>query len=252
MTVRFIGGGNWSKQLSSRKSLTNFITWCCIKYTLSWAGFQLTTLEVIGTDCTDSCKSNYHTITTTMARILCGSIEWYNPRTICFSLSKNNLFFIIQEEPFVFHYPRTICFSLSRKNNLFFIIQEQLVFHYPGRTICFSLSKKNNLFFIIQEEQFVFHYLRRTICFSFCKKNNLFFIIQEEQFVFHYPRRTIYPCSEQKYLWSLKCKYIKVNLFVLFIELEELQKLEKVKELLSTLSRSKIIVMRYLFSFLNQ
>ena len=34
-------------------------------------------------------------------------------------------------------------------------------------------------------------------------------------------------------------------------KLEELQRLEKVKELLSTLSRSKIIVMRYLFSFLN-
>jgi hypothetical protein len=28
-------------------------------------GFELTTLEVIGTDCTGSCKSNYHTITTT-------------------------------------------------------------------------------------------------------------------------------------------------------------------------------------------
>ena len=28
------------------------------------AGFKLTTLVVIGTDCTSSCKSNYHTITT--------------------------------------------------------------------------------------------------------------------------------------------------------------------------------------------
>ena len=28
-------------------------------------GFDLTTLMVIGTDCTGSCKSNYHTITTT-------------------------------------------------------------------------------------------------------------------------------------------------------------------------------------------
>jgi hypothetical protein len=52
-------------------------------------------------------------------------------------------------ESIVFHYPRTICFSLS-KNNLFFIFQEeQFVFHYPRRTICFSLSRKNNLFFII-------------------------------------------------------------------------------------------------------
>ena len=32
---------------------------------LTWAGFELTTLVVIGTDCTGSCKSNYHTITAT-------------------------------------------------------------------------------------------------------------------------------------------------------------------------------------------
>ena len=34
---------------------------------LNWAGFELTTLVVIGTDCigTCSCKSNYHTITAT-------------------------------------------------------------------------------------------------------------------------------------------------------------------------------------------
>ena len=30
---------------------------------LAWAGFELTTLVMIGTDCIDSCKSNYHTIT---------------------------------------------------------------------------------------------------------------------------------------------------------------------------------------------
>jgi hypothetical protein len=32
-------------------------------------GFKLTTLVVIGTDCTGSCKSNNHTITTTMAPV---------------------------------------------------------------------------------------------------------------------------------------------------------------------------------------
>jgi len=31
---------------------------------LAWVGFELTTLVVIGTDCTSSCKSNYNTITT--------------------------------------------------------------------------------------------------------------------------------------------------------------------------------------------
>jgi hypothetical protein len=47
------------------QSLTNFITYCCIDYTSPIAGFELTTLVVIGTDCTGSFYSNYHTITTT-------------------------------------------------------------------------------------------------------------------------------------------------------------------------------------------
>ena len=34
---------------------------------LAWAGFELTNLVVIDTDCIGSCKSNYHTITTTTA-----------------------------------------------------------------------------------------------------------------------------------------------------------------------------------------
>jgi hypothetical protein len=34
---------------------------------LAWAGFKLTTLVVIGTDCIGSCKSNYHTIMATTA-----------------------------------------------------------------------------------------------------------------------------------------------------------------------------------------
>jgi hypothetical protein len=34
---------------------------------LTMNGFELTTLGLIGTDCTGGCKSNYHTITATMA-----------------------------------------------------------------------------------------------------------------------------------------------------------------------------------------
>ena len=33
-------------------------------------GFELTTLVMLGTDCIGSCKSNYHTITTTVAPML--------------------------------------------------------------------------------------------------------------------------------------------------------------------------------------
>ena len=38
-----------------------------IEYTTPWERLELTTLVVIGTDCTGSYKSNYHMITTTTA-----------------------------------------------------------------------------------------------------------------------------------------------------------------------------------------
>ena len=65
LSFRFLWCLSWRKPPSCRKSLVNFITYCWIDHTSSWAGFKLTTSVVIGTDCTDSCKSNYHTITTT-------------------------------------------------------------------------------------------------------------------------------------------------------------------------------------------
>ena len=54
MVVSVIGGGKRSalrKPPACRKSLTNFITECCIEYTSPCAGFKLTTLVVIDTDC---------------------------------------------------------------------------------------------------------------------------------------------------------------------------------------------------------
>ena len=65
--VSFIGGGNggtWRKPLTCRKSQTNFLALCCIKYTSPWVGFKLTTLVVIGTNNIGSCNTNYHTSTT--------------------------------------------------------------------------------------------------------------------------------------------------------------------------------------------
>jgi hypothetical protein len=60
VAVIFIGGRNpeYLQQVT-------FITYCCIEYTSPRAGFELTTLVVIGTDCIGSCKSNYHMIKTT-------------------------------------------------------------------------------------------------------------------------------------------------------------------------------------------
>jgi hypothetical protein len=66
----FVGEGNHSTRKNPptcRKSLTNFITYCCVKDISPWTGFELTTF---GTNCTGSCKSNYYTVTTTMAPII--------------------------------------------------------------------------------------------------------------------------------------------------------------------------------------
>jgi hypothetical protein len=57
--IDFIGGGIHRirrKPLTCHKSQTNFITYCCIKYTSTQLGFKLTTLVVIGTDFIGSCK----------------------------------------------------------------------------------------------------------------------------------------------------------------------------------------------------
>ena len=76
MEVSFIGGWNrstWRKPPTCLKSLTNFIT--LYREHLIWVGLKLTTLVKIGTDCIGSCKSNYHTITTTTSPA-CQKIVW--------------------------------------------------------------------------------------------------------------------------------------------------------------------------------
>jgi hypothetical protein len=86
VAVSFIGGGNCSTRRKSptcRKSQTNF-TWNCITYTSPWAGFELTTIVVIWTYYTGSCKSNYHTIPTKTTLChksprVCSAFHSHNP-----------------------------------------------------------------------------------------------------------------------------------------------------------------------------
>ena len=57
---------------------TTDITWC-IEYTSKWTRFELLTLVVIDTDCIGSCKSNYHTITTTTVP------SWFHDRWMLYT-----------------------------------------------------------------------------------------------------------------------------------------------------------------------
>ena len=63
--VSFIGGGNRKirRQPPTCRKLTKL--YYIILYTSAWAGGELITSVVTGTDCIGSCKSNYHTITAT-------------------------------------------------------------------------------------------------------------------------------------------------------------------------------------------
>ena len=59
LAVSFIGGRNqssWRKQTFNHWQTSQ----CCIEYTSAWAGFELTTLVMISTDCIGSVKSNYN------------------------------------------------------------------------------------------------------------------------------------------------------------------------------------------------
>ena len=73
MAVSFIGGGNLSSRRKPQTCLQVTDKLCHImlyRVHLSWAGFELTMLVVIGTDCIGSCKSKYHTIATKTAPTL--------------------------------------------------------------------------------------------------------------------------------------------------------------------------------------
>ena len=66
--ISFIGGGTRSIHRKPPTCRVPDKLYCIMlhRVDLAWAGFELTTLVVIGTDCIGSCKSNYHTITDTM------------------------------------------------------------------------------------------------------------------------------------------------------------------------------------------
>ena len=82
----------WStrrKPQTCRKSTDKLYHLMLYSVHLQWGGFELTTLVVIGADCTDKydCKFNYHTITTTTALI--------GYEQTCYSSSDDNCLYVL-------------------------------------------------------------------------------------------------------------------------------------------------------------
>jgi hypothetical protein len=93
---------------------------------IAWAGFKLTTSVVIDTVCTCSCKSNYHTITTTTALIY---------------KSKSSLPILI---PFFLNLLSCLfpCFQICHFSNLLF--SDLIILQITWQCTLFSTSITNN------------------------------------------------------------------------------------------------------------
>ena len=64
VTVSFIGGRNRSTRSKPHIPVANSYRIMLYRVDITWVGFELLTLVVLGTDCIGSYKSNYHMTTT--------------------------------------------------------------------------------------------------------------------------------------------------------------------------------------------
>ena len=129
---------------------------------LTWAGLKLATLEVIGSDCTGSCKSNYHKITTTMAphqmgvNYYCNKLLNCTPMNFCkitkiaihnYSNNKTNFLFCISfcEMPIFPSYGNTVI-SPSEIKNIFHCVTSQYQRLYSRKISLIGCPMMNNKF----------------------------------------------------------------------------------------------------------
>ena len=131
----FIRGGN---RITRRKkpylsqATDKLYQLCCFQYTSLSAGFELTTLAVIGTGCTYINKSNYYTITTVPLQVnLCNSTSFLCSVIVC------QFFDIMLPDP---HRSTTsdYLFAVFQRLQLLFLIYIKRIMSFNDTT-CFLL-----------------------------------------------------------------------------------------------------------------
>jgi hypothetical protein len=141
--VSFIGGGKKTTDLSQ---VTDKL---CVKYTSQCKRFELTTLVVIGTVCTGSCKPNYHANTTTP--IATTMINWKQNNIII--LEKYYVYsvmpFYVWIQSFDFQPTRLFCIVGYSRNALWLLPLGRYIYWWIIRPLGYHRFSAEKVYYIL-------------------------------------------------------------------------------------------------------
>ena len=150
---------------------------------LFWAGFELTALVLIGTDCLGNCKSNYHTITTTTVRYASETLWSWHLNQIIFLIgtlidttwrSIFSFFFTYLFLSCWIYFWIGFCFSSSGSFSTVYLVGDHLptimVYLHIYTIMIFMISlrfKYNEIYNLTVIEKFTFiNFMQKKMCIT--------------------------------------------------------------------------------------